>query len=54
MKFLLNMEEKRAKEREEDKQLRKKERMEDKAELKKCVVDKISAAINTLKTKQPL
>ena len=51
MKFLLNMEEKRAQEREEDKQLRKKERMEDRAELEQCVTTKISAAIKPVEDK---
>ena len=51
MNFLLNMEKKRAQEREEDRQLREKERMEDKAELEKCVEVKISAAIRPLEDK---
>ena len=51
MKFLLNMEEKRAKEREEDKQLREKERIEARAELEQCVENKISAAIKPLEEK---
>ena len=50
MKFL-NMEEKRAKDREEDKQLREKERIEARSELEQCVENKISAVIKPLEEK---
>lgn len=51
MKFLLNMENKRAQEREEDRQLREKERKEDRSELEQCVEIKISAAIKPFEEK---
>ena len=53
MKFLLDMEDKRSKEREEDKRLREKERQEDREETRNvidhCVEEKLNEAIQPLK-----
>ena len=53
MKFLVEMEEKRAREREEDKSLREKERQEDREETRKlvdsCVAEKLNEAIGPIK-----